>query len=141
MSHVSFQDAYNLLASYTLTHPDPVFIHQHVVDAYAAQYADSKTKPIKITFALIGLCLYLEHGFTGKQVQLAHMKLGRFKKAWPIFSIPSNMGKVSISDVLEAPEGAARDAMIHTWSASVWSAWKDGHDAVRTIVKNELGVE
>jgi len=33
-------ELYNELAHYTLSHPDPSFLHQHVVDAYAAQYAD-----------------------------------------------------------------------------------------------------
>jgi hypothetical protein len=31
-------ELYNELAFYTLSHPDPAFLHQHVVDAYAAQY-------------------------------------------------------------------------------------------------------
>lgn len=30
-------DAYNQLRCYTLVHGDPAFIHQHVVDAFAAQ--------------------------------------------------------------------------------------------------------
>ena len=34
------EDAYNELCCYTLTHGDPAFIHQHVVDAFAVQTAD-----------------------------------------------------------------------------------------------------
>jgi len=47
-------DLYNELAFYTLAHPDPAFIHQNVVDAFAAQHADESSKPIYIVFALIG---------------------------------------------------------------------------------------
>jgi hypothetical protein len=48
------QDAYDELQCYTLAHPDPAFLHQHVVDAWAAQHADERTKPIGLTFVLIG---------------------------------------------------------------------------------------
>ena len=51
------EDAYHELCYYTLAHRDPSFIHQHVVDAFAAQHADEKTKPIKLTFALVGALL------------------------------------------------------------------------------------
>jgi hypothetical protein len=39
------------------------------VDAYAAQHATPASKPITTAFALIGLFLFAERGFTGKQVQ------------------------------------------------------------------------
>lgn len=53
-------DICNELAYYTFAHPDPPFIHQHLVDAFAAETADESTKPMKITFALIGLYLHVE---------------------------------------------------------------------------------
>lgn len=60
------QEAYNELCYYTLPHGDPAFIHQHVVDAYAAQNVSEKDKPIKLTFALAGLFLYVDKQFTGR---------------------------------------------------------------------------
>ena len=60
--------AYHELCCYTLTHGDPAFIHQHVVDAYAAQDASNTDNPIRLTFALVGLYLHVERGFTGRQV-------------------------------------------------------------------------
>lgn len=56
-----------------LSHGDAFFIHQVAVDAYAAQHAGPASKTITIAFALIGLCLLLERGYTGKAVQRAHM--------------------------------------------------------------------
>jgi hypothetical protein len=41
----SDQDLYHELSYYTLAHPDPSFIHQHIVDAYAAQHADDARRP------------------------------------------------------------------------------------------------
>jgi Family of unknown function (DUF5946) len=66
------EERYYELSYYTLGHKDPGFIHQHIVDAFAAQTANQNTKPIKVAFALIGLYLYLEKDYTGKEVQLAH---------------------------------------------------------------------
>ena len=65
----SEQEAFYELCYYTITHPEPNFIHKYVVDAFAAQTADKKTKPITITFALVGLYLHLKKNFTGKEVQ------------------------------------------------------------------------
>ena len=49
------QAARDELSAYTLTHGDPDFIHQHVVDAFAAQHAAAKSSAIGVAFALIGL--------------------------------------------------------------------------------------
>src|SRR5688500_4296697 len=54
------QDRYEELCCYTLAHGHAAFIHQHVVDAQAAQAAGEHTKPIAITFALAGLYLHVE---------------------------------------------------------------------------------
>lgn len=48
-------DLYNELSCYTIAHGDAAFIHQHIVDAFIAQTADESTKPISLTFALVGL--------------------------------------------------------------------------------------
>ena len=87
-------DLYNELAFYTLAHPDPAFIHQLVVDAYAAQNANEATKPIAIVFSLIGLYLHLEKGFTGKQVQRAHMQLAKWPNTWTKPPLPTIRGAI-----------------------------------------------
>ena len=51
--NLSDQDLYNELAFYTLELRDPDFIHQHIVDAWAVQHAETDTKPIAIVFGLI----------------------------------------------------------------------------------------
>jgi hypothetical protein len=66
----SEQELYDELACYTLTLFDKEFIHQHIVDAYGAQRADRNTKPIRITFALAGLYLYLEKIITENRCSL-----------------------------------------------------------------------
>jgi hypothetical protein len=126
----SNRDAYHELSCYTLAHGHPSFIHQHVVDAFAAQEADENTKPIALTFALAGLYLHVEKGLSGRQVQLAHMKMAQRKRQWPAFSLPRNRGTITAADVLKTTAGVERDQAIDAWCASVWDAFGGNRDAV-----------
>lgn len=130
------------LTYYTLAHPDQIyFIHQHVVDAYTAQEANEHTKPIGITFALAGLYLFLERGYTGRQVQKAHMEMSNHKQTWPVIIFPKQRGDLTIQDVLASAPGDERDLMIKKWCASVWQAYHENHDAVRNLVNSILKLE
>ncbi len=129
------EQAYHDLCCYTLAHGDPAFIHQHVVDAYAAQHADEKTKPIALTFALAGLYLHIEKEFSGKRAQQAHMALARHKQRWPSFSLPQDRGAMTAGDVLVAREGRERDQAIHAWCASVWDAFRENRSTVVELLR------
>lgn len=120
---VNEEEAYHELSAYTLTHGDATFIHQHVVDAYAAQNATADDKPIKLTFALVGLYLHLERQYTGRQVQRVHMILAQRKRPWPTFELPANRGSMTAIRVMNSPEGTERDAAIDDWCVSVWGAY------------------
>jgi uncharacterized protein DUF5946 len=132
------REEYHELSYYTLAHPDPSFIHQHIVDAYTAQCADEDTRPIAVAFALIGLQLYVEQSCSGKEVQRVHMKLARRRRAWPKFNLPRQRGTITVSDVLAAPAGDERDEMIRRWCVSVWDAWADSHAQVRVLLQEAL---
>lgn len=126
--------AYHEICAYTLTRGDPAFIHQHVVDAWAAQHAADTSKPISVAFALIGLYLKTELGFTGRDVQRAHMKLARHRKGWPTFVLPAERGSISALHVIAAPEGVERDRAIDAWCESVWGAFAESRDRVRELL-------
>jgi hypothetical protein len=126
--------AYHDLCCYTLTHGDRAFIHQHVVDAFAAQDAKADDKPIRLTFALVGLYLHVERGFTGKEVQLAHMKLARKQRQWPSMQIPASRGEISAAAVLAAEPGTARDDLIHQWTVSLWHAFAENRAAIEQLL-------
>ena len=128
-------DAYHELQSYTLTLGDQTFVHQHVVDAWTAQHADQHTKPIGLTFALVGLCLHLDYRFSGRQVQRAHMAMARRGKTWPAFVLPPDRGVVTAQYVMAAPAGPERNQAIDAWCASVWAAFASSHTAVETLLK------
>ena len=128
------REAYHELCAYTLTHGDAAFIHQHVVDAFAAQNATDTSKPIGVTFALVGLYLFFEKGFTGRQVQRVHMQLAREKHDWPRFTLPTDRGAITALDVMIAPEGAVRDHAIHEWCASVWKAFSGNRQTIINLL-------
>jgi hypothetical protein len=129
------QDLYDALSFYTLSHPDAdYFIHQHFVDAYAAQNADEDTKPISIIFSLVGLYLLIEKGYTGKQVQLFHMHMAEQKKPWPEIILPQYRGDITIKDVITKSAGEERDQMIKEWCFSILKAYKDVHGTIERMV-------
>lgn len=134
-------ELYDQLAFYTLAHPDPSFIHQLVVDAYTAQNADESSKSIAVVFAVVGLYLHVEKGYTGKEVQRAHMQLANHSRTWPKLPIPSERGEIRIEQVLEAKPGRDRDAMIERWCASVWQTWFENRPAIVAIVQKLLGID
>ncbi len=129
------EEAYHAVSAYTLTHGDRTFIHQHVVDAWAAQHARADSKPIGVFFALVGLYLYIEQGFTGREVQRAHMQLAKRPEPWPVGALPAARGRITALDVLAAPEGTARDAMIQVWAKSVWGAYAESRERVIELLR------
>jgi hypothetical protein len=137
----SQQDEFNELSFYTLAHPDMVyFIHQHIVDAFQAQTANQDTKPIGLIFSLLGLYLFLEKGYTGRQVQQAHMRLAQNKKAWPQLPLPAQRGAITVSSVLKSEPGPDRDQKIKEWCSSVWNAYADWHSTIAALAKTELSL-
>jgi hypothetical protein len=130
------EEHYHELAFYTLSHHNMLYyIHQHIVDAQAAQTADAETKPITILFSLVGLYLFVEKDFTGRQVQQFHMKMAKNKRPWPPIILPSNRGDINVSDVVIVPPGLERDKMIQSWCETVWKAYKDSRIAIVNLVK------
>jgi hypothetical protein len=130
------QTAYDELYSYAMTRGRDSFILQHVVDARAAQNADTNAKPIGVVFALVGLYLHVERRFSGRQVQDVHMRLGRRKQRWPAVTLPRDRGRLTPTDVLAAPAGTERDAAIDAWCASVWNAYADANrSTIETLLR------
>jgi hypothetical protein len=126
--------AMNEMTYYTLAHGDIRFIHQHLVDGYGAQHVRQSQSTIGAAFALAGLYLAVERGFTGRQVQKMHMLMGRTSKRWPRFEPPEDVGPLTVANVLAVAPGPGRDEKLMEWCASVWSAWSSEHGRVREMV-------
>ncbi|MCP9761741.1 DUF5946 family protein [Lacihabitans soyangensis] len=134
------QEHYNELAFFTLNLHDDRFVHQYVVDAFTCQYADDNTKPISLTFALAGLYLFIEKGYSGREVQKFHTLMSKRKMAWPNFIVPSYQElHVDISSVIACNDQNERIELIEKWCAGVWEVNKENHDKVEDLVRNYLG--
>lgn len=115
------------------------FIHQLAVDAYGAQHARESGRPIGLAFALIGLYLACERGFSGAQVQHMHLQLAQRSKSWPRFAPPEHMGALTVWDVMQAPAGEQRNDKLRRWGQSVWDAWSQEHERVRSLFASVMG--
>ena len=131
------KEAYDELCAYTLSHGDPAFIHQYVVDAWCAQHADAQTKPIALTFALVGLYLAVEKSVSGREVQRTHMRLAKRKRDWPPFALPENRGAMTAHDVIALPPGPQRDAAIGAWCASVWAPFSAQRAQLEAVLREQ----
>jgi Family of unknown function (DUF5946) len=129
----STRAAYDEVYVYTMGRPG--FILQHVVDAFAVQTANDKSRPIGVVFGLVGLYLHVEKHFSGHQVQRVHMELGRRKREWPRVYVPDDRGSMTVSDVLAASAGPERDVAINNWCRSVWTAFSTNRQAIISLLQ------
>ncbi|MGB2622100.1 MAG: DUF5946 family protein [Candidatus Acidiferrum sp.] len=125
--------AYDEVYVYTMGRPG--FILQHVADAFTLQTATHETKPIALVFGLVGLYLHLEKQFSGRQVQDMHMKMARFKRAWPAIPLPEDRGSISVLDVLAATPGPERDNAIDDWCRSVWISFAASRPTIVSLMR------
>lgn len=132
-------EAYHELCGYTLTHGSVAFIHQHVVDAFAAQHAAADTRPIGVVFALVGLYLHVERGVSGRDVQRIHMRMAQRKRVWPPIHLPADRGAITAVEVLAAPAGPERDSAIDAWCASVWETFAGSRQTIVDLLR-EYGI-
>lgn len=132
---------YGELTAETMSRNDADFVHQHCVDAYGAQHSGGGTEPITTVFALVGLYLAVEHGYSGTEVQRAHVALGELDREWPVLTPPSSPGDVTVKDVVAATPGDARTERIQRWAESVWRSWDGAHRRIRELCKETLDVD
>jgi len=129
----------NELSYYTLAHGNPAFIHQHLVDAYGAQHVRLESKStIGAAFALAGLYLAVERGFSGRQVQKMHMLMASKSRVWPRFEPPAYSGPLTVADVVKAQPGPSRDQELMRWCESVWAAWSSQQGRLKAMVDRFL---
>lgn len=134
----SDESAYHEVYLYAMGRPG--FPLQHVADAYTVQTAGDASKPIGVVFALIGLLLRVERGFSGRRVQQVHMTLAASRREWPKIELPDARGSMTVSDVRAVSAGPDRDKAIDEWCRSVWNAVEPVRSSVAAILK-EYGIE
>jgi uncharacterized protein DUF5946 len=134
-SRFDVPDAYETLYADMIQHGDAAFTLQYVVDAHAAQTATPHAKPISVAFALVGLYLHVEKGYSGRQVQRVHMRMARNNRPWPHVQLPVDRGAVTAATALEATPGSERDKAIESWCRSVWDAFRDSRGTIVELLR------
>jgi hypothetical protein len=129
--------AYQELAAYNVTGGRRDFIHQEAVDTYAAQHPGAPAKPIAAWFGLVGLHLALDLGRTGREVQLAHMRLARHRRHWPELAAPADLTGMVVADVMSRPADHSRDEALLRWASEVWQHWSALHETIAALCAQE----
>lgn len=131
-------EMYHELSAYLIMNPDINFSTQHAVDAYGAQHSGNGVKNIRTAFSLVGLCLALDHGYSGRQVQQAHMKLSKQNIRWSSFELPKKAYTLTVADVLAVEESGSRKEMLMRWALDVWDTWEHYHEWTKNICQKYL---
>jgi hypothetical protein len=133
-------DAYHALCAYTLQLRDPAFLHQYVVDAWTVKNADTNTKAIALIFAMFGLYLAVEKGISGRQVQRFHIRMAKRHRSWPSLPLRQGSPSVTVVEVMQAPSGSKRDALILAFAAAAWKCCTAARPAIIEIAHTECGI-
>lgn len=113
-------------------------LHQLTVDTYTAQHPGANVPAIAVPFALIGLHLALEEGWSGTAVRAAHGWLAQRRGAWPTFAPPSAFGPLNADRVAEAVKPEVHARLVEAWANGTWAAWRAEHDRVRDWAEETL---
>jgi len=125
-------ELYMTVVGHELSHiPQLGALHQLTEDAYSAQHAGARVPAIGMAFALIGLHLALDDGWSGNAVRAAHQFLAARHNEWPHFEPPSTPASLTIAHVAGSPTPEEHASRVRAWSASVWESWSAQHAAVR----------
>ena len=115
-------------------------LHQLTVDTYAAQHAGAAAR-IGVAFALIGLRLSLDEGWSGEEVRDAHQYLAAKFKEWPEFAPPAKRNWMTVYDVALATSPDEHARLVRRWATEVWVAWEHAGEDVVALLGARLPVE
>lgn len=129
------------VVAYNHAHPESLAVwHQVCVDAYGGQHVGPDTAPITVSFALNGLYLVLERGFTGIQAREAHGYMANTVDpvTWPRFTPPADVGDITVLDVALASSPQEHIGLVRQWGRAVWAAWSHTHDRISEMTEAQL---
>jgi hypothetical protein len=125
-------------------HPVMRRYHQLTVDAYGAQHTGGSTPRIRVVYALTGLWLALEHGFSGEDVRAVQRRIGEPAAGWPTFAPPpAGQSWTTVVDVAQAGvrigSNAGHAHAVQRWAEDVWGVWLEHapgtDDAVEDLLR------
>lgn len=116
-------------------------LHQLTVDTYGAQHAGGSAARIGVAFALIGLRLSLDEGWSGGEVRDAHQHLAANFRDRPEFAPPVERTWMTVYDVALATSPDEHARLVRRWAAEVWAAWEQVREDVVALLGARLPME
>jgi hypothetical protein len=108
-------------------------VHRLIVDAYMSQHPGYATPAGRRSVAvhLVGLCLALERGATGKAIGEIMARVFPDKQdIAPLEPIPAPTA-ITVASLLDAPDLASHSRLARAWAETVWRSWTPAHERVR----------
>jgi len=104
-----------------------------IVDAYMSQHPGLGTAAGRRSVAvhLVGLCLVLERGASGKVVGHTLAQVYPDKRDIAAFDPVPWLGEVTVASMLDAHDLASHSRQARVWAEAVWRAWAAVHPRIR----------
>jgi hypothetical protein len=68
------------------------------------------------------------------------MRMARYRRQWVAPPIPERRAVIGVANVLAAPPGSERHAMIRRWCEAVWQDWHASRPQIVALAHQELGI-
>jgi hypothetical protein len=108
-------------------------VHRLIVDSYMSQHPGFATPAGRRSVAvhLVGLCLSLERGATGRAAGETLARVFPDKRdIAPLEPVPW-LGEITVASLLGAPDLPSHAQLARAWAEAVWRAWAPFHQQVR----------
>jgi hypothetical protein len=103
------------------------------LDAYAVQHGGGRSRPAvaRVGVHLVSLALVVERGLSlERAARVRSAATDRLTGGFTWLEPPPEPARLTIGDVVEAPDAAAHQARVREWAAAVWENWAPHHETV-----------
>ncbi len=109
-------------------------VHQLTVDAYAAQHPQSQ--PAKsLVGHLVSLYTTVECSADQREGRDTLKRFVESRKSFPELTPPSDLGPLTIADVLASDSPDLHRETVRRWALQVWRAWQNEHPTIIALAK------
>lgn len=110
-------------------------VHRLTVDTYSLQHPEKYMVSAKSYAAhLTGMCCAMEHDSDQELLRLLQKWLSG-KKALEKPELPSHVGKLTISHIVDAADGTEHIKLVQEWARDVWGAYSVYHGLAREWIE------
>jgi hypothetical protein len=109
-------------------------VHRLTVDTYAAQHpgAPSRKSIQSVAVSLVGLYVILERGFELHKASRVTSEAAAYRTRYSWLEPPDLTACLSIADIAAADSLSRHEDRVWEWARSVWDAWMQHHQTVKS---------